>query len=430
MPVAEEPDEVCADVGEEEPSILPLPHLSNTAATRLPYNHASDGGSSREATGAPSPAVEGEGEGEGEGEERDEWLADLGEVETPISHPLCSSSTFSIATRDVAGSTADDSKSQQGLSVGEPCVGSNTADEPRGVCSPSPSPGNRQPEEPQTEGQGHFGDHYAVFDKVGNGKELEDVIFDSTCGSDDYGAVVGVNVLLCMLGLHALGVTHNDYHYGNLLVADEATGGLKVIDLESLRKVVWARHPTAKCREDGTPGPQPPTRFLSLQSHPAPPNLSLHHLQTWARGDGYEWGYDVKEVSDYTPATFAVNEERKLPVSAGHLRHFATDKLQAVLHHFRHLAEADLGDEAARRAVGMYQRAVADIRQEARRLSTTERQERAVALWAECCSSDDKGRPPEPSVLKQLVRQYCDETIADVCVSVRVEAYLQMARAY
>ena len=28
---------------------------------------------------------------------------------------------------------------------------------------------NRQPEEPQTEGQGHFGDHYAVFDKVGNG---------------------------------------------------------------------------------------------------------------------------------------------------------------------------------------------------------------------------------------------------------------------
>ncbi|CEM20950.1 unnamed protein product [Vitrella brassicaformis CCMP3155] len=344
-----------------------------------------DGGSSREAAGAPSPPVKREGEGEGEWEEGDEWLADVGEEETPISHPLCSSSTFSIATRDVAGSTPNDSKSQQGESVGEPCVGSNTTDEPRGVCSPSPSPGspmsvpcgsapssptatppplafvltesvtfvaekrltggrghcevlegrlhvteggvtttrhavimksaargdpqrrdnqrtaehydrrcdeykrganmeaegqwaeyinsfataaqrqehqhqynrfpethtgtahivpqvhirsNRQPEEPQTEGQGHFGDHYAVFDKVGNGKELEDVIFDSTCGSDDYGAVVGVNVLLCMLGLHALGVTHNDYHYGNLLVADEATGGLKVIDLESLRKVV------------------------------------------------------------------------------------------------------------------------------------------------------------------------------------------------
>ncbi|CEM20951.1 unnamed protein product [Vitrella brassicaformis CCMP3155] len=236
---------------------------------------------------------------------------------------------------------------------------------------------NRQPEEPQTEGQGHFGDHYAVFDKVGNGKELEDVIFDSTCGSDDYRAVVGVNALLCMLELHALGVTHNDYHYGNLLVADEATGELKVTDLESLRKVLRARHPTAPCREDGTPGPQPPTGLPPLQSHPAPLHLSLHHLQTWARGD---YGYDIKEVNDYTPATFAVLLLSFDGPTAGHLRHFATDKLRAVLHHFSHLAEADLGDEAARRAVGMYQRAVADIRQEARRLSTTERQERAVAL--------------------------------------------------
>ncbi|CEM20979.1 unnamed protein product [Vitrella brassicaformis CCMP3155] len=67
-----------------------------------------------------------------------------------------------------------------------------------------------------------------------------------------------------MLGLHALGVTHNDYHYGNLLVADEATGELKVIDLESLRKILRARRPTAPCREDGTPGPHVAAPWTTL----------------------------------------------------------------------------------------------------------------------------------------------------------------------
>ncbi|CEM02209.1 unnamed protein product [Vitrella brassicaformis CCMP3155] len=134
--VAEEPDEVCADVGEEEPSILPLPHLSNTAAARLPdHRGASEAGSSREAAGAPSPPVKREGEGEGEWEEGDEWLADVGEEETPISHPLCSSSTFSIATRDGAGSTANKSKSQQGLSVAEPC---DEGPPPAPILAPAP----------------------------------------------------------------------------------------------------------------------------------------------------------------------------------------------------------------------------------------------------------------------------------------------------
>ena len=108
------------------------------------------------------------------------------------------------------------------------------------------------------------------------GKELEDLSFDSTCGSDDYRAVVGVNVLLCMLGLHALGVTHNDYHYGNLLVADEATGELKVIDLESLRKVAGSDTPYPPAERTARPAPSRPTPPASLPCRATRPRRTCH----------------------------------------------------------------------------------------------------------------------------------------------------------
>ncbi|CEM10100.1 unnamed protein product [Vitrella brassicaformis CCMP3155] len=97
-----------------------------------------------------------------------------------------------------------------------------------------------------------------IMSKVGNGQSLSRFLLKTP--RPLLKPVIAVNLIKVLHALHEAGIVHNDLHRANVMLLDESTGELALIDFETSRNMAHQHH-------------------TKLASRPCQPCITLHNLR-------------------------------------------------------------------------------------------------------------------------------------------------------